>query len=540
MKFQQYLDEHSIDDMTASKFGLKEVKDTRYGTQLAIPIKDTEGSVLFYKYRNLETENKPIPKYTFDSGAHETTFNQEIIKDNQTLVIFEGEIDAIRASQAGIPAISGTNGAASIPDSWKETLKGKEIYICYDNDNAGKKAIYQLSKTFPKAKIISLPDGFKDASDYLTKNSKQDFVELIKQAPLIQEWQVKHPKEEYETISLKELLTYDFPEEEWLIDKFLPSSGFVFISGESGTGKSFLALSMAKAVADSTSFLDKFESQQAQTLIIDKENGLRRMQTRMKGLSVSTPEHIHLLKYPEKFSLEDEGFMQAIQNFIEVNKVRLVILDSFIDVIVGNENSSTDVSVVLNALRSISTDVCWLILHHEAKPIPRFTKTAGQRMRGSGNILAQIDYQFATTLLADGKTIHIEQGKNRDNEKMKKFAIEFQSSEAGEMTGFKLLGDISEQNTKLEDTKNLIVSTLQVATGYQIPQKELIDNLTGSISEKTIRDALKVLQLEGTVKKVPIDGAYNKKAIQLMAFLPNDDLEQTTFIENLEDIIDID
>lgn len=540
MTYQEYLDSHSITPETAEKFGLREMTDAKYGAQIAIPVKDSEGSILFYKYRNLDRDkDKQIPKFTFDTGSHETTFNQEIIASNPTIVIFEGEIDAIRASQAGIPAISGTNGAASIPDDWVELLKGKDIYLCYDNDEPGRKAIYKLSELFPKAKIISLPEGIKDASEFLTNNSKQEFIELIKQAVSMQEWAVSHPKEEYSTLSLSELLAMDFPEEKWIVEKFLPSEGFVFISGESGTGKSWLALSLARAAVTGEEFLGKFNvGTQCPTLIIDKENGLKRLKIRMEGLKFTNADQLHILKYPEKFSLENDEFMQALQDFIQVNKVKLVVLDSFIDVFVGNENSSTDVSTVLNALRSISTEVCWLILHHEAKPVPRFNKTAGQRMRGSGNILAQIDYQFATTMLSDGKTVHIEQGKNRDNEKMKKFAIEFESDEQGAMTGFKYLGDISDKATKVDEAKDLIVATLQAQVGYLMPQKELLDAVTGEISERTIKDALKVLELEGAIKKESMPGTRNQKAVKLTAF--TDDYSETNSGEQIDFIGSLD
>lgn len=91
--------------------------------------------------------------------------------------IFEGEKDMLVARDQGINAITLTGGARAHPNKESlESLKGKEIIICYDNDEAGlegsKTLYFNLKEVTDTVKILDIgqfvPKGH-DFADYINK-----------------------------------------------------------------------------------------------------------------------------------------------------------------------------------------------------------------------------------------------------------------------------------------------------------------------------------------------------------------------------------
>src|SRR3990167_10009287 len=96
--------------------------------------------------------------------------------------------------------------------------------------------------------------------------------------------EIEELPEQIATLNAKQLYGREFPSNKWIIDRIVPDAGFVMFVGEAGAGKSFIALDAIRAVITQTPFLDHFETNtKCKILIIDKENGLRRLKTRMQG-----------------------------------------------------------------------------------------------------------------------------------------------------------------------------------------------------------------------------------------------------------------
>ena len=106
-------------------------------------------------------------------------------KGGKFVLITEGEFDAVSAyalMSKKTPCVSVRNGAAgAVADikanyEWLDTFEN--IILCFDNDEAGKKAVADCAKVFGhKAKIMKHPDGIKDANDYLTQQVQREFVD---------------------------------------------------------------------------------------------------------------------------------------------------------------------------------------------------------------------------------------------------------------------------------------------------------------------------------------------------------------------------
>lgn len=85
--------------------------------------------------------------------------------------IVEGEKDADNLAALGICATTNIGGAGKWLDGYSAALKGKNIVICGDNDEAGRahviKVFESLAAKSATVKIIKLPVIFKDVSDMI-------------------------------------------------------------------------------------------------------------------------------------------------------------------------------------------------------------------------------------------------------------------------------------------------------------------------------------------------------------------------------------
>jgi len=510
MTAQEYLKEHGISEDTAELFGL-----TYDDNFLHIPIKDAEGEDLFIKSRNLNyVKDGEEPKYKNSTGSTATLFNLHAVKESKNIVLAEGEADTIKLMQEGFSAVSSTGGAGTFPPHFIEALKDKKIWIAYDNDEAGKKGIKKVLELLPDARIISLPEGSKDVCEYFQNHSKTDFLQLMRLAFTKTEWEASNIPEEYTFINGEELDKMEFTQMPWLIENILYSEGFCFIYGAEGIGKSFITLSMAKAVASGELWLDTFKTNKTDVLFLDLENPLSLTQKRVRGLG-GAGENMHWLKYPSGFSLHDgkggaSEFALAVATMVQQKNIGLVVVDSFVDLMVGNSNSAEDTQVFFTALKQLFPNVAFLVLHHENKPSQGVHRNSGQRLRGSTNINAQTFTMFRLEAIAKSKTnLTLEQTKSRDEQKLDKFMISMrvESNPDGNGTtvsGFDYMGVVAQEDTeKTDETQELIISLLTDAYGYSMSRQELLTITTeNGISPATFSRVIKIMSDEKSIQKI--------------------------------------
>lgn len=145
---------------------------------ITIPIKDLYGNYSFFKLRQDPAFGND--KITYPKGAEAQLYDWETLAKtdiNKELVISEGELDRLLLISKGVPAITSTHGAMTFKDEWVEKVgKDRKIYICFDNDDAGKKGSERVAKMVEnggcETHIITLPDEVGehgDITDYFVK-----------------------------------------------------------------------------------------------------------------------------------------------------------------------------------------------------------------------------------------------------------------------------------------------------------------------------------------------------------------------------------
>lgn len=151
------------------------------GPCIVIPVCDVDGAFLFNKYRR-DPRFDLKPKYLYDAGGITALYGVESIKDAPSVIITEGELDSLVARSAYLPAISSTGGALAFKEGWLDLLKGREVILIFDNDDAGAQGMVRVLSFLPHAKIVFIPEqpNVKDVSDYVSRGG--NLAELVRTA----------------------------------------------------------------------------------------------------------------------------------------------------------------------------------------------------------------------------------------------------------------------------------------------------------------------------------------------------------------------
>lgn len=143
--------------------------------ELAIPVIDTDGTVLFYKYRR-SPWNGGGPKYRYEAGSTAALYGAETLKNLQPgeeVVITEGELDALALRSLGYHTVSSTGGSGTWRQEWSDLLKEFNVVICYDADQAGVEGALRVAAMTPHARIARLPVAHgKDPTDIVSSGNQ--------------------------------------------------------------------------------------------------------------------------------------------------------------------------------------------------------------------------------------------------------------------------------------------------------------------------------------------------------------------------------
>lgn len=121
-----------------------------------------------------------IGKYMGHPGANTHLYNTlDIQNSSDEIAICEGEIDAITAHLAGIPAVA-VPGVKNWKDHYYRLFKGfKTVWIFADGDTWGEGLAKKLSDGMgDKLRIIKMPDG-EDVNSMVLKHGKQALLKGI-------------------------------------------------------------------------------------------------------------------------------------------------------------------------------------------------------------------------------------------------------------------------------------------------------------------------------------------------------------------------
>ena len=174
--------DRNITKETAEKYGVKVIYDSN--GQMA--------QHLYPFYINNEqcaTKTRYVKdkKFSFNGSLQGSgLFGQNLFKEGgKYLTIVEGECDAMAGYEllgSKWAVVSIKRGALSAVKDIKESLEYVEsfdnVVLCFDKDKQGQEAAQRVATILKpgKAKIVTLPNGYKDANDMLKQGKHQEFT----------------------------------------------------------------------------------------------------------------------------------------------------------------------------------------------------------------------------------------------------------------------------------------------------------------------------------------------------------------------------
>lgn len=188
------------------------------------------------------------------------------------------------------------------------------------------------------------------------------------------------------------------PEHRMLVEELWPESGVGVIGGLAKQGKTWIALDLAVSIATGTACLGRFAvPRPGPALIYTAEDPPFAVRDRLAGLCACrgialSDLAVHVITEPTMHLDRPAQRARLRQTVLEI-RPRVLILDPLVRVYgTVDENSATEVSGFLAYLRGLQRelDVAVVVVHH-ARKSPGPHASAGQSLRGSGDLYAWVD-----------------------------------------------------------------------------------------------------------------------------------------------------
>ncbi len=318
--------------------------------------------------------------------------------EDKPLLLCEGEKAAIAAEQIYAGQVACHHGGCK---GWDKTdwssIYGRQVYIYPDNDEAGlvfAAEIGQHLKLNGCMVIICKPHkDLPDKGDLHEANEMNLYLSSDELEHYIWGSPADRPRGAFFVEPVSRIIQ-QVDEPNWLINDVLEQESLVSVFGAAKSGKSFVAIAMAAAIASGKEFFGHGVKKKASVLYVAGE-GLRGIRARTtiindKESLADAPFYIS----NRTVRINDDADFNSLIGEIEMivanhGELNLLVLDTFQRVFSGNENSSEDVGAFISKLDKLIADYkcCVLIVHHTGHG-------NGDRARGSSVIPASLDNEF--------------------------------------------------------------------------------------------------------------------------------------------------
>ena len=149
---------------------------------VVFPITDQSGQIVnLYgrRIRNGQVNHLYLP------GKKSGVFNGASIQSADSVILVESILDALALIQAGYPGAIPCYGSPGVPEDHLSIIRNfreKSVFLCFDSDNAGRKAAgkakEQLEEIGITSRQIVLPEG-KDPCSLLLQNGGKDILRRL-------------------------------------------------------------------------------------------------------------------------------------------------------------------------------------------------------------------------------------------------------------------------------------------------------------------------------------------------------------------------
>jgi phage/plasmid primase-like uncharacterized protein len=336
-----------------------------------IPVENKRGDLVSVRYRidDADIERAGRKYHTAAGGKSALAWYRQGSDDKQqeprALIICEGELDAMAAWQAGyssvaVPGTAHVNLLATAADNGELAEYGR-IYICFDADEAGRKATEaaagMLHSLAVKVRQVQWADEAADVTSYLLDGGNLPAL-LLDSRP------IREPKFVFPTLA--DFISEPLPE--WLIPGEIYTQSIVLLYGASEQGKTFVAAGNTLSLAQ----------RRYKAVYVSAEGGKSSMPKRLAalldyhGLSAAELEG-YLIPYPKPINLYSREEVDELLYSLQAQNIApdMFTFDTLgMSMEGGEENSNSDIHIIMKNVRYL-IESCGtasaMLIHHTGK-----------------------------------------------------------------------------------------------------------------------------------------------------------------------------
>ena len=207
-------------DIIKSNLGFKSkigaLRD-RFIDRIIFPIIDTRGNVIAFGARSL---NNNLPKYLNTSDTivfkkSNNLFALNFAKKEKYFILTEGYMDVVSLHQLGFKSAIASLGTSLTNEQAKLISRYTDkVYICYDSDDAGKKATHRAIKILENQKLIVKIieiENAKDPDEFIRlnkSNAKVKFQSLIEKSQTSVDFKISESEKKYDINKTEEKVLF--------------------------------------------------------------------------------------------------------------------------------------------------------------------------------------------------------------------------------------------------------------------------------------------------------------------------------------------
>jgi RecA-family ATPase len=305
----------------------------------------------------------------------------------------------------------------------------------------------------------------------------------------------------YQTLHADDLVSQTAPLA-WLVEDLFLEAGAGILGGAPKSCKSFFALDLCVAIASGTACAQRFRAlSQGPVVLLCAEDPQAVISSRLAALARNRGRPLRDL--PIEVIIEPavrlpEG-LERLEATLSAFKPRLLLLDPLIRLHRADENSASEMSVILDGLRTLArtSKTAILLVHHARKAA---AGNAGAGLRGSSDLHAFGDSNLYLRRLSQDSVLELK--------------IEHRAAAAPQPIRLKLRvdGDQSQAAARFEivDTAHeddpWAQRILELLTQTKAPLSSAALREKLGVRNQTVAEALKLLQADGRIRREGRDG----------------------------------
>jgi hypothetical protein len=299
------------------------------------------------------------------------------------------------------------------------------------------------------AAVASMPEGWPRNSDVndLMQSDGGDVLELLLEGAK----QPPKPVPRYKLLSSSDLEL--LPPLAWRIRGVLPATGLAALFGQSASGKSFLGLDMATAIAEGRSWFGcRVEAASVIYVALEGEAGFK-LRVRAWETYTGRKLPINLKIVMQPFKLTEQIDVNDLADVVP--KGAVVFLDTLNRAApTADENSSKDMGEILEAAKRLQSLICGLIvlIHHSGKDMSK-------GLRGHSSLFAAMDAVLEVSRNGDIREWKISKAKDGDDGMTRQFMLQV------EALGTDSFGDVTSSCVVVQEHTSRDVQAVKLPQG---------------------------------------------------------------------------